>query len=288
MDCPLRGPRVVYGKNSMEPLTPDDLLIRRSPVELERWLEGERPSHSPPTVALERFQTLEHVIRDNPLTVEPYLELARIYLQRNRWVDARRVLELATQRFPGHEEASFLYEEAQLARSLQLHWEAQATHRDEPTRLTEDRLDRSRIELNVLREKVCRARLQRHPQQLELYLPLATALVNLERPAEAIACLQLALGQPKLRSAAAWQLGQLYESQQRIPEALSAYRRAALFRVPPPAADIKRRALAAAADLAERSGLIDSARRYVGLLLELEPNDMELKARHLRLLAMPL
>ncbi len=271
----------------MEPLTPDDLLIRPSPIELERWLEGE-PTSAKPAVTLERFQTLEHVIRDNPLTAEPYLELARIYLQRNRWTDAKRVLDSACQRFPDHEEANFLFEEAQLARSLQLHWESQAAHRDEPTRLTEEGIDRSRLELNVLREKVCRARLLRHPQQLELHLPLATALTNLDRPDEAIASLQLAGAQPKLRCSAAWQLGQLFESLHRVPEALSAYRRAALFRVPPANPDIKRRALSAAADLAERTGLVDSARRYVAMLLEIEPDNAELKTRHARLMAMPL
>lgn len=271
----------------MEPLTPDDLLIRPSPVELARWLEEEpAPKHS--NVNLERFQTLEHLIRDNPLTSEPYLELSRIYLQRNRWTDAKRVLENACQRFPEDEQANFLYEEAQLARSLQLLWEAQAAHRDEPTRLTEERVDRSRLELNVLRERICRARLLRHPQQLELHLPLATALTNLDRPDEAIASLQLAGAQPKLRSAAAWQLGQLLESLNRVPEALSAYRRAALFRVPPPSPDIKRRALNAAANLAERNGMIDSARRYIDMLLEIEPNSVELQARQVHLASLPL
>ena len=73
----------------MDPLTPDDLLIRRNPVEVDRWVEGGGDS-SRPAVALERFQTLERVLRENPLTVDPYLELARIYLQRNRWNDAKR------------------------------------------------------------------------------------------------------------------------------------------------------------------------------------------------------
>ncbi len=271
----------------MEPLKPDDLLIRPSPLELERWLEEETPRpHT--SVALERFQTLEHAIRENPLTAQPYLELARIYLQRNRWSDAKRVLESACQRFPDDEEVCFLYEEAQLSRSLQLHWEAQAAHRDEPTRLTQESLDRSSLELNSLRERICRARLLRLPEQLELQLPLAAALTNLSRPEEAVASLQIALLQPKLRSAAAWQLGQLYESLQRIPEALSAYRRCALFRVPPPTAEMKRRALTAAADLAERSGLIDSARRYVALLAEIEPESIELQTRQQRLDSMPL
>ena len=40
-----------------------------------------------------------------------------------------------------------------------------------------------------------------------------------------------------------------------------------------PARELKLRALAAAADLAERSRLIDSARRYVGLLVELDSDN---------------
>ena len=271
----------------MDPLTPDDLLIRRNPVEVDRWVEGGGDS-SRPAVALERFQTLERVLRENPLTVDPYLELARIYLQRNRWNDAKRVLESACQRFPNHEEACFLYEEAQLARSLQLHSEAQLAHEQEPTRLTQEALDRCRVELNVLRERICRGRLQRHPQQLELHLPLATALANLERPEEAITSLRIAMNQPRLRTAAAWQLGQLFESLHRVPDALAAYRRSALCRIPPPSLEHKRRALIAAASLSERSGLVDSARRYVALLQEIDPEDAELQSRHQRLQAMPL
>ncbi len=270
---------------SMQPLTPDDLLIRPQPVDADLGNEQPKVEQS---VALERFQTLEHVIRDSPLNVQPYLELAKIYLQAKRWVDARRVLESACSRFPEDEEATFLLEEAQLSRSLQLHWEAQTAHRDEPTRLTQAGLDQCRIELNVLRVRICRARLKRQPERLDLHLPLASALENLEQRDEAIQSLKLAIEHPKLRSAAALQLGQLFEAANRVPEALSAYRRAAFFRVPPTTTEIKVKALAAAADLAERCNLIDSARRYVSTLVELVPNSVELKLRLQRLQETPL
>lgn len=272
----------------MQPLTPDDLLIRRRP--LDRDGEPLADPNVPParSVPLERYQALEHAIRDNPLTVEPYLELAGYYLSSQRWTDARRVLENACKRFPEEERSQFLLEESQLARSLQLNSEAEQAQRSEPTQLTQAALDRSQLELNALREKICRSRLQRHPEQLQLHLPLATALHGLGQSEKAIESLRLAMQAPKLRSVAAFQLGQLLEELGRIAEALSAYRRAALFRVPSPPRELKLRALAAAADLAERSRLIDSARRYVGLLVELDPGNPDLIERNDRLCATPL
>jgi tetratricopeptide (TPR) repeat protein len=268
----------------MQPLSPRDLLIRQNPVESDQWeTEGERHARqaqaTTPQITLERFQTLERVIRDNPLQVDPYLELARIYLHENRWVDARRVLDMALARFPNDEEANFLREEAQLARALQLHSMAEAEQAAEPTSLTAENVERSRVQLNVLRQQVCLSRLARHPDQLELYLPLSLALENLGQRDEAIRALEKAVTQPALRAEAALQLGVILTRARRIPEALAAFRRAALFRVPPPPPEIKYQALSAAADLAERSNMIDSARRYVALLLEMQPNDASLRAR---------
>lgn len=265
---------------AMEPLTPDDLLIRHRPVDENSWLDGNSESPEPkPQIPLERFQTLEHLLRDNPINVDPYLELARIYLKSSRWTDAKRVLDSAVERFPENEQANFLREEAQIARSLQLVSESQAEHDAEPTRLTKESLDRCYLELNVLREKICRSRLARHPEQIELNMPLATALENLGDRDGAIACLQAAIVQPKLRAQAALQLGQLYERAQRIPDALSSYRRCAMFRVPPPTPELKLKALSLAADLAQRSGLVDSALRYVQMLVELEPDNTAHHAR---------
>lgn len=264
----------------MEPLTPKDLLIRHQPVDVEEWFEGPGEKNDTPSpVPLERFQALEHIIRDSPIHVEPYLELARIYLQSSRWSDAKRVLESAVTRFPESEEANFLHEEAKINRSLQLLAVAREDHESEPTRLTLETLDRSNMELNVLREQVCRARLARNPDQLELNLPLATALENLGQVAEAVKCLVQAIKQPDLRAKAGIQLGQTYERLKQVPQALSAYRRAAFFRVPPPSPEEKTLALTALANLTHRCGMIDSSFRYTEMLLQIQPHNEHLKRR---------
>lgn len=265
----------------MEPLTPEDLLIRQKPLDDEHWLDGAAhlPPEQAPAVSLERFQTLEHVVRDSPINVDPYLELARIYLQNSRWNDAKRVLEQAVARFSESEEANYLFEEALINRSLHLLTEAKADHQAEPTRLTLETLERCHIDLNVLREKVCRARLVRHPDQIELFLPLATALDNLAKRDEAIQYLQKAVAVPELRASAALLLGQILERAKRVPEALSAYRRAAFFRVPPPEPDIRWSALSSAANLAQHCGMIDSAIRYVEMMQEMQPHNTSIQQR---------
>lgn len=262
----------------MESLPAKDQLVKRSgldpsdPASLES-----KPAE--PAVKLERFQALEHTIRDTPITHDPYVELATIYIGQSRHADARRVLDQAFTRFSDVEDVVYLREEAQLLRSRQLVSEATAEHETEPTRLTQESLDRTLLEFNVLRESVCRDRLTRAPDQHELYIPLAAALDHLGKRSEAIAALQSAMESPSLRASAAWQLGRLQELAGNVPEALSAYRKAALFRIPPPTPELRLKSLNAAANLAEKSGMIDSARRYVGLLLELSPGDAELQSR---------
>lgn len=258
----------------MQPLSPKDLLIRTEAGD-NADTDGASAKDPVSPVKLERFQILEHTIRDTPLTAEPYLELAGIYMQASRWTDARRILDLAFTRFSDIEEVCYLREEAQLARSLELFDEVKREYEAEPTELTKASFERSTVELNVLREGVYRARIARHPDQTELNIPLAAALENLGKVEHGLECLMEAYQVPKLRAEASLELGRMLERAKRIPEALSAYRRAATFRVPPPPEEIRLQALTAAADLAESSGLIDSARRYVRVLSELQPNEAE-------------
>ncbi len=273
----------------MKPLTPKDLLIRQTPADDLRW--GNSPDaaeHVVTSVTLQRFQELELEIKNNPIHPQPYIELANIYLANARWNDAKRVLDRAAQQFDKDDQVLTLREDAQLGRSLELYNAAEAAYKSEPTVLTQEPLQSSKIELNALRERICRARLVRHPDHTELLVPLAVALENLGNVEEAIKCLRQAAEKPELRATASLQLGYLYTRARRIPEALSSFRRAALFRIPPPTEAIKREALAAAADLSQRHNLIDSARRYVELLLEMSPNDPQLAARLVELNAMPL
>ncbi|MFN3192661.1 MAG: tetratricopeptide repeat protein [Aureliella sp.] len=278
----------------MKPLTPEDLVMRSgsengdSPISAPVWGTDAPTTRPKIEIPLERFQTLEKIVRDSPITVDPYLELARIYFDQERWQDVRRIAEMALEKFPEDDDANFLCEEAQINRSRQLFLEAKQTHDAEPTRLTLEPLERSNMELNVLREKVYEKRLARHPDKTELNLQLAEAHENLGNTDKAIARLEIASQVPELRARAAYQLGRLYERTQSITEALSAYRKAAMFRVPEPPYDLKIASLAAAANLAQKFGLIDSALRYVELLDQLQPNNAAIKKRLEELRAAPL
>jgi len=272
----------------MKPLKPDDLLMRTSPVELERWGKGVDATGEPVSpIRLERFQELEQTLRNNPVHAAPYVELARIYLQQERWNDAKRVLDRAASQFEHDDTVLTLREEAQLARSLHLLSHAEAEYKAAPNVLNEAELTRSRLDLNAMREKVCRARLQRHPERLELTLPLAEALDGLDRSHEAIESLKLAASDPELRAAASLKLGEIYEKHRHVTDALSAYRQAALFRVPPPSPSIQLTALSRAADLASREGLLDSARRYLEMLQKLEPQNPRWQQLHQSLAKLP-
>ena len=56
----------------MQPLRPDDLLVRHKPLEDAHWLGRERGGKGEfSEVALERFQVLERQVREVPLTEEP-------------------------------------------------------------------------------------------------------------------------------------------------------------------------------------------------------------------------
>lgn len=259
----------------MQPLKPDDLLIRKTPVEHGRWSERSDPaSGAAKPIRLERFQELEQTLRNNPVQSDPYIELARIYLHQERWIDAKRVLDRAAELFSGDEEVMYLREESQLARSLQLLAAAEAEYQRVPNETSEKELQRTRLDLNAMREKVCRARLVRHPDQLELTIPLAEALEGLDRSEEAVDYLRQAALDPDLRAPASLKLGEIFERTGRVTDALSSYRRAALFRLPPPAQAVKLAALTKAAELALQHRMLDSAARYVAMLREMEPQNL--------------
>lgn len=265
----------------MQPLTPKDLVIRPKP-------EDEESKSEVPHIPLERYQELERTIRDIPLHVDPYIELYNIYSGAHRWADARRVMEIAVHRFPDDHQAAYLYEEAQLARSQELAQKAEAEHLSEPTQLTLESHHRSQLELNVLREKIFRQRFERDPSQVQLLIPWADALDRLEQKDEAISKLRTASLTPHLRAEASLQLGRMLERATRVTDALSAYRRAAFFRVPPPSIETKYAALLAAADLAMRSGMVDSSRRYLQMLVDLNPQNEYLRGRLAEIRALPL
>jgi tetratricopeptide (TPR) repeat protein len=146
-------------------------------------------------------------------------------------------------------------------------------------------LEQAETDLANRRVKVCSSRYQRHPDQKEILIAWAVALRQLGRQDQAVELLQEASKVPAIRARASMQLGMCLQSVQRPLEALAAFRKAALYRSPPPEPLVRTRALELAIAIAEENHLIDSARFYTEQLIECcEPSQKEsLRAKLKRL-----
>lgn len=216
-----------------------------------------------PVIQLERFQQLEQEIRHSSAVAEPYVELAQIYLQRERWADARRTLDAGILNCPEHEPLVLLHEDLVLNQAAQFVEAAKTEHAQKHSSQTRFDLEQAEVNLVNLRIKICKDRIQRHPDQKEILITLGIALRQAQRPDEAIEILQKAALELPLRSRANLQLGMCYQTLDRPLDALSAFRNAALFRSPEPDPKVAGTALELAAKLAEEKGLIDSAIYYL-------------------------
>ena len=218
-------------------------------------------------IAPERFQQLEQSIRNSPATPEPYVELGQIYLNQERWSDARRVLEAGVKSCPEHEPLVVLREDLILHQASQLVEQAKLATAQKLSEENKYALEQAEINFANERIHVCKDRYGRHPDQREILINWAIGLRQLSRFDEAVELLNKATDAPELSARASLQLGMCYQILNRPLEALSAFRKASMFRAPPPEPKIRQRALELALELAEELSLIDSARYYAEQLL---------------------
>ena len=238
----------------------DSLLVRHAPID--------QGTSKPKAIPLRRSQELEQAIRNAPANAEPYVELGQIYVDQERWVDARRVLEAGIQFCPEHEPLLILHEDLTIHLSSKALEEARRLNAQRPSEENRYGLEQAETDLANRRVKVCSDRYARHPEQKEILIAWAVALRQLGRQEEAVGYLQEAAKDPSIRARASLQLGMCLQSLERPLEALAAFRKAALYRSPPPEPMVRTRALELAVAIAEEHHLIDSARFYTQQLLE--------------------
>ena len=238
----------------------DNLFIRNAP--------NTETVSKPVAIPLKRFQELEQAIRNSPANPEPYVELGQIYIDQQRWQDARRVLEAGVQFCPEHEPLMLLQEDMSVFFASNALEEARKLCAQHPSDENRYGLEQAEINLANRRIKVCSDRYQRHPDQKDLLIPWAVALRQLNRQEEAVELLAEAAQVPSLRARASLQLGMCLQSLQRPLDALAAFRKAAFYRSPPPDPVFRIRALELAIGIAEENQLIDSARYYTEALLQ--------------------
>ncbi|MEM6471502.1 MAG: hypothetical protein AAF802_18215, partial [Planctomycetota bacterium] len=166
------------------PVSPDELLRR----EASSNTEAEEPtSEEQQRVTLQRRQELEHKLKSNPTDLDGFLELAAIYRDEQRPLEAKRLLTQASEIFPDDLDVRFQLEEAVLARSLQQYREVSdlAARLQSPETLRE--LERSRSDWAFRRMEVCKARLERDPSQTQLRLSLVEAMYDADMFEDAFA-----------------------------------------------------------------------------------------------------
>ncbi|MCA9138032.1 MAG: hypothetical protein KDB00_14770 [Planctomycetales bacterium] len=167
------------------PVSPDELL-RKNVADPDRDL-SETEGEARAVVHLERRQELEHKLKANPTDLEGFLELAAIYRQEQRPLEAKRLLKQASQIFPDEESVRFQLEEAILARSLQQYREVSDLAARLKTPEADRELDRSRSDWAMRRIEVCQARLERDPSQTALRMAMAEAQFDAEAFEESFA-----------------------------------------------------------------------------------------------------
>lgn len=230
----------------------------------------------PVAIPLQRFQELEQAIRHAPANPAPYVELGRTYIEQERWPDAKRVLEAGVSHCSENESILMLHEDLLVHLASMALEEARRRQAQRPNEENRYGVEQAEIDLANRRVSVCTDRFARHPEQKDLLIPWAVALRQLNRHEEAVAMLQEAAQVPELRARASLQLGMCLQGLERPLDALAAFRKAAIYRSPPPDPMIRTRALELAIAIAEENQLIDSARWYTEQLLAVcEPSRRE-------------
>lgn len=251
----------------------DSLLLKPKLDSIDQVLDG-TDAKAPRRIALLAHQELEQKIRNAPAEPTPYLELATIYRDQNRFKDALRVLDSGLGFNPDFDPMLELREDIALDFARRLCDEARRSYANQPSKDAE--LQAEGTERNLAQEtiNVCQQRLKRRPDEPTLYLRWGVALQALGRYEESIAPLEKAASYPPLRCESYLRLGKTFEALHRSLEALSHYRMAAFFRAPPASTEVREQSLRAGGDLAEKLQLIDAAVQFFEALIASKPQDI--------------
>lgn len=238
------------------PVRPEELLRKDNHDDDE--VDGEPIKK----VTLERRQELEQLIKSSPTDRDAYLELASIYRDLDRPLDAKRTLQHGAQVFPDDEEMLWELEEATLARSLQQFREVN----DLATRLNTSEADRelkrSQNDWACRRIDVCRARLKRDPSKAQLRVVLGEAMYDAEMYEEALDELLAAIKVDEFSAQSHLIRGRCLLAMGKDLEAMTELRAVTMRRAVPAPPMLKVTGLRLLCDTAERLGVHLTLERY--------------------------
>lgn len=233
----------------------------------ERW-EGKRPDPQPgappptPRLQLTRRRELEDQLRQRATDPALLMELAQIYREEQRPLEAKRVLKLGLEIYPDHVDLRWQFEEAVLARSLQQFREANDLAARVNSAEADQELENAQRDWNEQRITVCRDRLARDASQLHLAVVLAEALCDAEQFDEAIAALEPLLSGDDYGPQAYLIKGRCEIAMGQLIEALTSLRAAAMRREVPAPPKIRVAGLRLLRETATQLELTATAKHY--------------------------
>ena len=230
------------------------------------------------SVPLQRRQELERHLRSNPADKESYLELAEIYRQQGRPVEAKRVLGRAIELFPDDADVRWMHEEAILSRSLQQLREVRDLANRLQTVDSQRELKRSVDDWALRRIEVCQARLARDPSLVHLNLAFAEAYYDAEEFSEAIEVATRVVDQDSLAPTAYLIIGRSQMALGHDLEAMASLRACAMRRAVPAPINIRRTALQLLCEISERLAIERTQRRYREALTALDSDSQNATA----------
>ncbi|MFG0262564.1 MAG: hypothetical protein ACF788_09265 [Novipirellula sp. JB048] len=229
----------------------------------------------PPPPIRQRRQELEVHLKSSPTDRDAFRELASIYRQEARPQEAKRVLTEALRIFPDDASVLWEWEEAKLARSLQVYREVRDLAARLNTSEVQRELNRSRDDWANQRIEVCQARLARDPSLDHLRLVLAEAYIDLEQSDKAIEELDALLESDECSPQAYLLRGKCLLSMGRDVEAMVALRAAGLRRAVVAPLPTRLAALRLLCETAQRLGIELTLEHYQRHLAMVEKEMVE-------------
>jgi tetratricopeptide (TPR) repeat protein len=226
-------------------------------------------------LALTEIQQLEAAIRERPSIAELYLQLAQLYLDKDREYDAERLLAKGREATDRDARVQDMLDEVTLLRhAKRVKFAKQEVKADDnpQTRAAHVQAvkERDKAELEVFR-----GRCQRKADDAASHLQLGLRLRRAEKPHEACEHFEKGMQSVEQRGAAAVALGDCLAELGEMPKALAQYRVAAYGG----STDEKKEALYQAGMLAMKMKLTRLAKRYLGEVVAVEPGYRDAAAK---------
>jgi tetratricopeptide (TPR) repeat protein len=233
---------------------------------------GSIASPAPTNTSLQRtqIQELELAVREFPSHAENYLQLAPLYLEKDRDQDAERLLNRGRAATNYDPRLVSLWEVIAVKGMETRVSLARRDAADHPSAHTQTMLVQILRERDRLETAVFTSRATREPENLALQYELGLRLKRAAKLPEAVKHLERALGDAIERAPAAYELGECQLQNGSVAEAMRYYRLAAETALAEQAA-CRKAALYQLASLAGQMKLNRDAARYLRELVRIDP-----------------